>query len=131
MKENNNENEEKYNGIVGLHKQTISIWDMIDPDLEARLKKSPLYHFDFAQLLLEGDQHLWDGKKTIIEVAEADQAILLKKKSISKLNTTPPTHGHPGGFLEAAVSWNGKQNEIVSLLELGQDAAVWNCLKIG
>ncbi|KNZ49906.1 putative signal peptide protein, partial [Puccinia sorghi] len=37
-------------------------------------------HSAFSQLLLEGDQCLWDGKQTINDVLEADQVIPTKEE---------------------------------------------------
>ncbi|KNZ49314.1 uncharacterized protein VP01_5094g1 [Puccinia sorghi] len=58
--------------------KTPGVWDTINQDLEARRKQPPLYHFAFSQLILEGDQHIWDGKKN--DMAKADQAIPTKEE---------------------------------------------------
>jgi hypothetical protein len=72
--------------------KTPTFWHQIDDDLQARAGKGKMYKFAFAQLVLRKDRALWNGRRTINEVAVADFALPTKNEiaaELERLNGQP------------------------------------------
>ena len=78
-------NVHRHRRASGTDGAPASFWDLIDEDLEARNRKNKIYNVAFAQLVYEKDIQLWNGKRSLANVATEDQGLPDEEKILERV----------------------------------------------